>query len=150
MARRQLQIAGTERTEIPAIEKAAEAFREACVEHAEASKVRTRKKIELLLVMASEKVKLHRYHDENGEEIEVKLEDEPTVKLRKTGEAESDIGDGVPSNSNGVASDSVPSGLIAQAMKDQQDAGVEVDGEGDVIVPDEAAPKKGKRKGKKS
>jgi hypothetical protein len=143
--RKQMQIPGTERKEVPEVEQAAEAYREVRDERAELSKREAQKKAELQAVMRAHKLKKYRYHDENGEELEVVFEDEPRVRLRKTGEAEAEIGEGV---SDGATVDVVPKGLIAQAMKAQEDAGIEEDADGDVVTPDKAAPK-AKRKGKR-
>ncbi len=150
MARKQMQIPGTERKEIPDVENAAEAYREVRDTRAELSKREAVKKLELLAVMRANKVKKYRYHDENGEEIEALIDDEPTVKLRKTGEAESEIGEGVDEGrmSNGHAEGSVPQGLIDQAMKAQADAGVAETADGDVI-PLESAKKRKKSGGRK-
>lgn len=149
MARKQMQIPGTERTEIPDVEKAAESYREVRDARCELSKREAQKKMELLAVMRANKCKRYKYHDENGEEIEAFIDDEPTVKVRKTGEAESEIGDGVEaSHTNGQSSDSVPSGLIEQAMKAQAEAGIEETVEGDVVPRETSSPKK-KRGGRK-
>jgi hypothetical protein len=139
MAKRQLQIAGTERKEVPEVETAAEAYREVRDERCELSKREKQKKLELLAVMKAHKVKKYKYDDENGEEILVSLDDkEPDVSVKRTGEAEADVGDGVPSGSGGNA---VHEGLIAEAMKSQNDVSVEITADGDVTVPDKAAPK---------
>lgn len=47
------------------------------------------------------------------------------------------------------AAEESKSGDIADAMKAQEDSGIVEDEDGDVAVPDTAAPKNGKRKGKK-
>jgi hypothetical protein len=145
--RRQLQIAGTERTEVPEVEQAAEAYREVRDERSAMSKKEAQKKAELLAVMRAHKLKLYRYHDGNGEELEARIEDEPTVKVRKTGEAEPEVGEGVEV---GPPRDGdVHPGLIEQALKAQADeANVEVNDEGDVQAPEKATPKKRGRKNK--
>ncbi|MDQ3295088.1 MAG: hypothetical protein M3619_00700 [Myxococcota bacterium] len=146
--RKQMQIPGTERTEIPDIEVAAEAYREIRDERSELSRGEAQKKAELLALMRVHKTKKYRYHDGNGEELEVIIDDEPKVKVRKTGEAESEIGEGVDVGPGLSVAPPVHEGLIAQAMR-AQDGNVEEDEDGDVVVPDTAAPK-GKAKRRKA
>lgn len=148
MAKKQMQIPGTERKVIDEVEQAAEAYREVRDERCELSRREKQKKLELLAVMKAHKVKRYKYDDENGEEILVALDErEPEVKVQRTGEAESSVGEGVS-----TGEDTPPagmSGLIAEAMKAQEDAGV-AESDGDVTVPEKAAPKKRGRKVKKS
>lgn len=139
---RQMQIPGTERTEIPEVEKAAEALREAIADKIEAAHKAAQKQRDLIAAMVAAKVKVYRYHDEHGEEIEARIEDEPKAKVKKTGEAESELGSGLE------PSDSVPAGLVNEALRSQAEAGVEVDEGGDVVPPDKAAPKK--KRGRKA
>lgn len=147
MTRRQQQIPGTERTQIPDVERAAEAYREVVLERIELSKREKIKKHELLGIMRANKLASYRYDDEQGEEILVSIaEPEPKVSVKKTGEADSDIGEGV---SDGptltiVKTPAGADGLLAEAMRAQADAGVAETDEGDVVAPDVAA-KKGKR-----
>jgi hypothetical protein len=144
MAKKQLNIPGTERKEIPEVEAAAEAYREVRDDRCELSKKEAQKKLELLAVMRANKIKIYRYPDENGEELEVLVDDEPKVKLRKTGEADVEIGEGFPIEADAGPSD----GLVNQALRSQAEAGVEVTADGDVVVPETSAPK-GKKKAKK-
>jgi hypothetical protein len=146
MARKQMNIPGTERTEIHDIEVAAEAYREISIELADIGKQKTARKAELLALLKAHKVKLYRYHDGDGEEIEVAVDDEPRVKLRKTGEAEAEVGEGIPE----LSVETVSQGLINQALKAQDDAGVAEDEDGDVLPPDKAAPKAKKPRAKKA
>lgn len=149
MARKQMQIPGTERKEIPDVEKAAEAYREVRDERAELSKREAQKKLELLAVMRANKVTIYRYHDGNGEELEAIIDDEPKVRVRKTGEAEPEVGDGVETSNGSNGVEHVPGGLIAQAMKAQEDAGIEVTEDGDVTAPEKSPRKRsGRKKGK--
>lgn len=146
--KKQMQIPGTERQQVPEVEQAAEAYREVRDERCELSRREKQKKLELLAVMKAHKVKRYKYDDENGEEILVALDErDPEVKVQRTGEGESEIGEGV---SSGEGSEPAGmSGLIAEAMKSQQDdAHVTEDGDGDVVVPEASVPKK--RKGRKS
>lgn len=146
--RKQLNIPGTERKSVPEVEEAAAAFVEVRDERMGLTRKEKLKKFELLAVMKAHKVKRYKFDDANGEELLVELsEKEPDVTVRKTGESEGEVGEEVSSGSNGV--DTVHPGLIAQAMKAQEDdANVEVSSDGDVTVPDKAAPK-AKAKGKR-
>ena len=142
--RKQMQIPGTERKSVPEVEEAAEAYREVRDERCELSRKEKQKKLELLAVMKAHKVKKYKYDDENGEELLVSLDErEPEVTVKKTGEVESEVGEGVVSG-EGMEPAGMR-GLIGEAMKAQQDAGVEETSDGDVAVPDAPAPKKGKR-----
>lgn len=145
--KKQLNIPGTERKQVPEVEQAAESYREARDERCEMSRREKQKKLELLAVMKAHKVKRYKYDDENGEEILVSLDDkEPDVKVQRTGEAESEVGEGVSSGEGGPPAGM--SGLIAEAMKDQASSSVEENDDGDVTVPETSAPKS-KRKGRK-
>lgn len=146
--RRQTEIPGTERTEHPDITEAAEQYRATRDERSEMSKREARQKLELLAVMRAHKLKLYRYHDGSGEEQEVVVDDEPRVKLRKTNEAEPEIGEGIDDGevSVGPATNGVHDGLIAQALKSQEEQGIVETADGDVGVA-EQAPKKRKRVG---
>jgi hypothetical protein len=144
MARRQMNIPGTERKSVPEVEKAAEAYREVRDERAELSKRERQKKLELLAVMRANKVTKYKYDDEHGEEILVSLDErDPEISVKKTGEAESDIGEGVSSPPDGPMN-----GLINQALASQNEQNVEETGDGDVAVPEKAAPKA--KKGRKA
>jgi hypothetical protein len=143
--RKQIQIPGTERKEHPEVEEAAGAYVVVRDERSELSKREAQKKMELLAVMRAHKLAVYKFYDDNGEELVARIDDgDPKVSVRRTGEAEPEIGEGISEpKSSGM------DGLIAQAMKAQDDAvGVEVTSDGDVTVPDKAAPKKA-RKGKK-
>lgn len=145
--RKQIQIPGTERTQHPEIETAAQAYASVRDERSELSKREHQKKIELLVTMKSHKVTVYKFYDGNGEEVVARVDEgEPKVTVRKTGEAESEVGHGVS-----TGEDTEPAGmggLIAQAMKAQDDAGVSESSDGDVEVPDTAAPKQ--KRGRKA
>jgi len=144
MARRQLQIKGTERKSVPEVEEAAEAYREVRDERMELTRKEKLKKFELLAVMKAHKIKKYKYDDDSGEELLVELsEKEPDVSVKKTGDVVDDDSDVSPS-SNGHSS-SVPQGLIDQALAAQAEASVVETSDGDVAVPDKAASTKGKR-----
>ena len=143
MARRQLSIKGTERPEHPDIIEAAEALEDVVVEWRAIKKRVKQKSAELELVLRAHKVKSYKFFDDEGDEVEAYIDEpEPRAKVRRTGEAEAEIGEGIPESSG----DDVHPGLIAQAMKAQSDAHVEVDDAGDVVVPDKAEPKKSRKK----
>lgn len=146
MARRQLQIKGTERKEHPEVEEAADAYREARDDRMEHSKKEKQKKLELIAVMQAHKLKKYKFDDAFGEELLVAIEDKLDVSVRKTGDASSSIGEGISSGEpdNG----GISQGLINQAMKAKADINVEENAGGDIVVPDTAAPRL-KRKGKK-
>jgi hypothetical protein len=146
--RRQIQIPGTERKAHPEVEEAAGAYVVVRDERAELSKREAQKKMELLAVMRAHKLAAYKFYDDNGEELVARIDDgDPKVSVRRTGEAEPEIGEGISSGE-----DTKPAGmdgLIAQAMAAQDNAAsVEVTDDGDVVVPEKAAPKKA-RKGKK-
>jgi hypothetical protein len=152
MTRKQIQIPGTERKAHPEVEAAAQAYATVRDERSDLSKREHQKKIELLVTMKAHKLTVYKFYDDNGEEVVARIDEaEPKVTVRKTGEAEPEIGQGVSSGSEEKKPAGMD-GLIAQAMKAQDDAvSVEVDAEGDVTVPDKSAPKKPKKgKAKKS
>lgn len=144
MARRQLEIDGTQRTAIPEVEEAAEAYREVVLERMELSKKEKLKKHGLLALMNARKIDTYKYDDANGEEIVVKIaEPEPKVSVKKSGEADSDIGEGV---SDGptltvVKTPAGTDGLLAEALANQKSTGVAEDEQGDVVPPDVSTKK---------
>lgn len=148
---KQMQIPGTERKEIPAIEKAAEAFREANSEKIDAGfRAATAKRNLIAAIIAArdagEIVKpVYIYHDEHGEEIRVALKEDPGVEVKKTGEAESDVGEGVEVE-EGPKEPPVHPGLIRQALASQEAAGVAESDDGDIEVPEVSAPKRTAKK----
>jgi hypothetical protein len=146
--RKQIQIPGTERKQHPEVEAAAQAYASVRDERCELSKREAQKKLELLFTMKQHKLNVYKFFDDNGEEVVARIDEgDPKVTVRKTGEAESAIGEGVPSSEG--APPAGMNGLIAQAMAAQQES-VEVTSDGDVTVPDTAAPRtKGKKKGSK-
>lgn len=147
MARRQLQIKGTERKQNEEVEKAAQAYREARDDRMELSKREKQKKTELIIVMQSNKIKKYKFDDAEGEELLVAIDEKTDVSVRKTGEAASEVGEGLPVHEG--SDGGISKGLIDQAMKAQDDMNVEENAGGDIVVPDKAAPKT-KRKAKKS
>lgn len=109
MAKKQTEIPGTERTQISDVERAAEAYREAHDERMELSKSEASRKLDLLAAMQAAKIKTYRYSSQ-GVELEVVVDDEPKVKVRKTGEEDDFVGDPMPAAA-------IPLGLIAEAER---------------------------------
>jgi len=145
MAKKQLQIKGTERAEIPDIERAAESYREVRDERAELSKRESQKRAELLATMRAHKVKKYLWHDQDGEEWCALIDDEPVAKVKRTGEAEPIVGEGIVVDTS--ATNGVHPGLIAQAEASMKSIGVEVSADGEVVAPSgDASPSKKKRK----
>lgn len=78
----QVQIPGTERKTIPAIEAAANAYRDARDTRMEHTKVEVAKKADLIRVMQEHKVALYKFDGPEGEELTAELKDETTVKVK--------------------------------------------------------------------
>ncbi len=145
--RKQQEIPGTERKQHPEIEAAAAAYVDVRDERAELSKRETQKKLELLAVMRAHKLSVYKFYDQQGEELVARIDDgDPKVSVRKTGEAEPEIGEGLSEAPEPAGMQ----GLIAEAERAQDAANVEETTEGDVGVPDKAAPKKSRKRGSKS
>jgi len=151
--RRQPHLPGLERKDIayPEVEEAAVIYSELCEEvlaerRALSKKLRLGKQT-LLAAMHARKLRRYAWRDKNGEAVELELEDvEEKVIIKKTGEADVEIGQGVDTE----ADEAPPrdDGLIAKAMKAQADAGIAENEEGDVIPRDDPAPKK--KRGRKA
>ena len=146
MSRRQTVMAGMERKENPAVREAADRYRDARDERMAHSKTEKQRKLELIAVMQAHKIKKYKFDDDEGEELLVAIEDKVDVSVKKTGEAESAIGESVERADD----PSVPQGLIDQALKAQADKGVAENDEGDVVPPNKSVPKKKRGKAKKS
>lgn len=146
MAKRQQVIPGTERKSDPDVEAAAERYIEARDERMKCSKTEKQAKLELIATLQSRRIKKYKFDDAEGEELLVAIEDKLDVTVRKTGEAESSIGEGLPEHGGDGG---IPKGLIEQAMNDSAN-NVEVTTDGDVVVPDKAAPKAKRGAKKKS
>lgn len=152
MARKQIEIPGTERTDVPAaLLEAGEKWLDMRREKRRTSEKAKEAKYGVLSLMDSHGVELFSLKDPETEEVmTLELDNEPKLRTKKTGEVESEIGEGLPAHDGPTTNSAgIPEGLIAQAMKAQDDAaGVEVTAEGDVVVPDKAAPKNKKPRGK--
>ncbi len=144
MARRQMEIKGTERDSIPEIEDAAETWRERRKD-AKAAKEREKEaQYALIAIMGAHKKKKYKYNDpDGGDEILLSIDQEPKVSAKKTGEAESEIGEGIDTGAPRISTPGVHAGLIAEAAeKSGGDPHVEVTSDGDVVVPEASVPKK--------
>lgn len=153
--RRQQVIPGTERAEHPELAEAGEEFVEVSAEWGKLGKKRAEKLAALKYLMRSLELKVHKYTDSDGVEWAIEVDDEPRVKVRKTGDADPEFGDeaddeGVTVRKGKPAAEVHP-GLARSAMAAQDDANnVEIDSDsGDVTVPDKAAPKAKRTKGKR-
>lgn len=148
VSRKQKTFPGMERKEIPEIAEACDRLSEARSERKSGTKklaeLEKQREVELITIMRQHDVKLHRFHDDEGEEVEAKLEEITKVHVRKTGEAESEIGEGVESADEGGSATPPPNKLAEQAERDAAEANV-AESDGDVVVPDKAAPKWKKR-----
>jgi len=153
MARRQLQIAGTERTDIPPeVDAAGEKWLELRKEARRGRERATEAKAQVIALMGAFKVPVFKHRDpDTGEVITLGVEMKPHLTAKKSGEVESEVGDEVRPSSGGDSTPGPHEGLIKQAMDAQNETNVTETEEGDVGVPDKAAPKakaKKKRKAK--
>lgn len=156
MARKQTEIPGTRiKTDVPeAVVEAGETWLEKRREQRRSRDNTATALAGLIALMEANKIEIYPVTDpETGEKFKVKLKTKVTVvatRDRDGAEEEFGIGDGVDGPFSDEPGGPHPS-LIAQAERDQAAAGVEVNDEGDVGVPDTAAPKaKRGRKPKKA
>jgi hypothetical protein len=148
MARKQLQIAGTERTDVPAeILEAGEKWLGLRTDKRRIAEKAKEAKFGLIVLMQARKVAEFRYRDpETGETRSLSVDLEPKLSVRKVSEDAAAEG---PDNVDAKpSSPDVHPGLIAQAEKAQADAGVAETSEGDVVPTDASVPK-AKRNGKR-
>lgn len=141
---RQTHIPGTERPEHPDLVEAHEAWLDLKAERKAMKNREAIKHAELVELMKAHKVKVHRYRDDTGQLREFKIADEIKVKSRKLPDEEKPT---LPKH-NGANGGLITDALAKQAADESNNANVEVDGEGNVIVPDKASPK-AKRGGKR-
>jgi hypothetical protein len=146
MAKRQAAFPGMEREKTDgevAAEEAHEKWLDAKAER-KAMKVReTQLHVELIAIMNAHKMRKYKYRGEDGIAREFSLDSETKVRSRKLPEEQQDA-DKAPPAPNGE--NGVHPGLIDQALASQADeANVEVTADGDVTVPDTAAPKRGRK-----
>ncbi len=140
MARKQAELAGFERQVAnPAVEEQAQRFVVANETWKQAGKKRTQEHLGLLAQMRTHGLERYEFPDENGELLVAEvLTGDPKVVVRKTGEADIEIGEGVESGDD----TSTGGGLLEDAAALQQANGVAENEDGDVVPPDVAAPKK--------
>ena len=137
MARKQKELPGLEREiKNPAVEEAAEAY---CKVRDERSALSKKEKLAMLTLLATLKAQglsKYEYLDDNGEILEALIEQgaEKAV-VRKTGEAETEVGEGADSDDE----ESILDTAKRSAAKNQAD----------VVVPETAAPKGKKARGGK-
>ena len=138
---KQLRIKGTERTDIPPeLDDASNELIEQRREKRRAAEKVKQAQWKVIAVMQANKLTFHKIKDPDTDEyLEFELEMVPTLRVRKTDQLDSDEGEEVVAS--GLNGDGIHPGLIAQAEKAQADANVEVSADGDVNVPDKAAPK---------
>lgn len=143
MARRQTEIPGTERTDVPAsLLEAGELWLDTRRTKRRASDQAKEAKLGVLQLMAVNKIPKFTLTDPESQEVmELEVDTEPKLRTKKTAEMEPEpIGDGIPSG--GDSGPGVHPGLIAQAERDAEANGVSETIDGDVVPPDRAAPKK--------
>jgi hypothetical protein len=154
MARRQLQIVGTERTDIPPeLVEAGEKMLDLRREKRRVGEKAKEAKFAVILLMQSNKIPSAKFTDpETKEFVDLSIDLEPKLRIKRSGEADTELGESdeaaTPPGENEVRD-----GLIAQAERAMAENGVVETPEGDVAVPDTAAPKKprkgaGKKRGK--
>ena len=159
----QTQLPGTEREIDPEINAEIEQLRIAEANLRDAKKIRDKHKdrVETFLVGINPEKRaaieravamgpaVYHYTDDNGDEVEAVAELELKVKVRKTGAAETPIGEGVDAGDDQDEDDEprtsgVHPGLLAAA---ERDGNVEESEDGDVVVPEKSAKKtKAKKK----
>lgn len=153
MTRRQLQITGTERTDVPpAVLEAGEELLEKRRAKRKAAEKAKESLLGVIALMQSHKIPELKVMDPDTEEyLTLRIDLDPKLRIKKTGEAEPEpIGDGIPSHPD-AHPDDVAAGLIRQAERSMDDANVSETSEGDVVPPEKAAPKAkraAKKKGK--
>lgn len=140
MARKQTEIPGTERTDLPPeLLDAGMKWLDQRKEARRATERRKEAKFAVITLMQSRKVEVFKILDEEtGEYRTLRCSLEPKLTASKSGEVESEVGDAI---GDGPSSPDVHPGLIKQAEKAQADANVEETSDGDVAVPETSVPK---------
>jgi hypothetical protein len=139
--RRQSEIPGFERqVENEHVERAAAAYCTIRDERAAQSKKEKQAQLELEATMRAHGYDRYEYTDDYGEVLVARIVvGSSKAVVEKTGEADSEIGDGLDSTDS----------LVAQSRKAQLDAGVAESEDGDVVVPDSSVPRTKKKRGPK-
>lgn len=147
MTRRQTEIPGTERTDVPAsLLEAGELWLDSRRVKRRAADKAKEAKLGVLQLMAVNKIPKFTLTDPESQEVmELEVDTEPKLRTKKTAEMEPEpIGDGIPSG--GDSGPGVHPGLIAQAERDAQSNGVSETSDGDIVPPDTSVPKTKPRK----
>lgn len=100
----------------------------------------------VLTLMQEHNIKQHHVKDTDTEEL-LAFDLEQVLRITKTGEVASEDGEG--DGDSTPPTDAVHPGLISMAEKAQADVNVEETPDGDVTVPDTAAPSSKKKRGGK-
>ena len=146
MARKQKELPGLEKqVENPAVEEAAQKFCELRDEHDAIGKKKTDAMRMLLAQLKTHGLKEYEYTDENGNVLVARIkEGKESAVVENAGEAEFEVGDGDGDGEAGILDEA------RAAKKAQRDVNVETDDEGDVVVPERAAPKKKSKRATKA
>lgn len=150
MARKQKELPGLEKqVENPAIEEAAEKYVEILAEHNALSKKKTDAMRMLLAQLKTHGLKEYEFADENGEILIAKIKEGKETAIvesagESAGEVELEAGDSDAGDDDGLVVEA------ARAKKAQHDVNVETDDDGDVVVPETAAPKKKSKRAAKA
>lgn len=149
MAKKQQAFPGMDRDKTEgeiAVEEAHDKWLAAKTERKEMKRGEVQLHMELLALMDAHKIKKYAYRDGEGVPREFQVGSERKVKSRKL--PEPDVLDEARTPPDPSGNGAPHAGLIKQAEQAQHDeANVEVDSEGNVVVPETSAKKRG-RKGK--
>jgi hypothetical protein len=144
---KQTRIPGTERTDHPEIEQVALDYCSTRDERSALSKKEHTKKVEMFALLRAHKLDSYKFWDPNAKKYRVARikETDPTVEVVDTDEAIEEVGAGVATGEG-----ETPAGMkgLIDMAKAANEANVEVTDEGDVSVPDTAAPKSKRSKKK--
>jgi hypothetical protein len=147
--RKQIQIPGTERKEYPEVEEAAQRVRDRARRALRAQQARARRRSSSCSHVKraqGRRVQVLRRQGRGGRRSRID-EGEPKVTVRKTGEAEPRSARVCRAARRRRAGGH--EGAHRRGNEGAADAGVEETNDGDVVVPDTAAPKAKKKKGSK-
>ena len=144
MTRKQITIPGTERPDHPEIEEAALAYVAVRDERMSLKRAEADKKALMGQLMKQAKIKAYKFYDQRAGVYRVaRIEPgEESFVVEQTDEGIPEVGSGVAAKEEKRAGEQ---GLIDQALADSAN-NVEVTDDGDVTVPDKAAPKKARKK----
>lgn len=147
MAKKQTQFPGMDRDKTDgeiAVESAHDTWLEAKHERKAMKQRETQLHVELLALMDAHKIKKYAYRDAEGVPREFQVGSERKVKSRKL--PEPDVLDEARTPADPSGNGAPHAGLIKQAEQAQHDeANVAVDSEGNVVVPETSAKKRGRK-----